>query len=307
MTGEIVHIPVDKIGGSQKVRDLDLGHVTNLRMAIGNLPPIVVRPHKREGHYEIIDGSHRLAAHREEGRKSIAAVVTDLGDVEALAAAIHANLEHGKPVTVSERAKAARRLIALDPDRSDRWIAEQCGLSPSTIGKMRPPVQSGHLTTGKDGKSYPTPAAAAEGRNKARTIHAENPDLSDRKLAEAAGVSKGTASKVKQEARNGLRVVGGTDADEPEGATVEDVLGPPVPKKWVEHDACRRTNEAKKFGLFMDRRTITSTTSGTEFDGLIEHCPGELRDIAQRTAELQIDYWQQILATLNKNTIGVAR
>jgi hypothetical protein len=43
------------------------------------LPPIEVRYGKKSGHYELVDGHHRLTAHQAEGKRFIRSVIEDEG------------------------------------------------------------------------------------------------------------------------------------------------------------------------------------------------------------------------------------
>jgi len=115
-----------------------------LAEVIDQLPPILVHRDTRT----VIDGAHRLAAHRARGRATIRVEWFPGTLDEAFEVAVKANVTHGLPLTLRERRTAAVSLIRTIPNRSDRALAEICGLSHTTISKLR----------------AETPAAAASGR-----------------------------------------------------------------------------------------------------------------------------------------------
>ena len=301
-TGEIVRIELDKIGGDQDIRAdrLNLDHVEAMRPFVDSLPPVTLRPHKRDGHYEIIDGSHRVSAHRRENRAVIDAIVLELDDASAIEVGTKANIAHGRPLVVEDRRRNARRLIAAAPDWSDRRIAESCGLAHATVAGLRPVEGSGgqsdHLNrpapkrTGGDGKSYPTPDAAAANRASAEKIVEENPDVTVSELAEKSGVSKGTASGIKNgKTRGHLRDVSATDEERSE-VTVADVVVP-LPSSWVKTPAAKRSNDGAEFCAWMDRRTIRGSDPDQMVQTYARKVPGELFAQAEAAARVQAGLW----------------
>jgi len=73
------------------------------------LPPIEVNQHN-----ELIDGFHRLSAHREKSIETIQVFVTETKDEDDhLKKAIHRNVTHGKKYTVRDKRKIQRILKAL--------------------------------------------------------------------------------------------------------------------------------------------------------------------------------------------------
>jgi len=109
----------------------------------------------------VIDGAHRLAAHRARGRATIRVEWFPGTLDEAFEVAVRANVTHGLPLTLSERRTAAVSLIRTIPDRSDRALAEICGLSHTTISKLRAdtPAAAGRgreVRLGRDGRRRST-------------------------------------------------------------------------------------------------------------------------------------------------------
>lgn len=206
---ETIELHRSEISQTLAVRSdrLDLAHVDALRQVLDQLPPIVVRPNPEHpgdggmhdgGPYQLIDGAHRCAAFHFEGRP-VPAIVLELDDTEALAVAARANVAHGRPLTLEDRKSIAARLAGMAPDRSDRWIAQQCGLSNKTVTAIRAcsTEEIPQLNTGRDGKVRPAPEVAAQNRAHAEELAGENPAITVRELAAETGVSVGTAASIK--------------------------------------------------------------------------------------------------------------
>jgi hypothetical protein len=146
------------VGYSPRLERLDHKHVCALLEVIDQLPPIIVD----KSTMTVIDGIHRLEAYRRASRTTIPAILFSGGETEALALAIRANVGHGKPLTLGERQTAAAVLLRRCPERSDRWIAQVCALSHSTVGTVRKAVAADgpSVRIGQDGRRRSvTPAA----------------------------------------------------------------------------------------------------------------------------------------------------
>ena len=144
-TGEIVELPVQRITPGPKVRAerIDIDHARRLIPVLDACPPIKVRQ-VGDG-FQLVDGQHRLSAAKFDNRATVRGVVLALTDAEAFVEAVKSNHGHGLPLTLPERTTAAKEMLRLDPEWSDRVIAEACGLSPTTVGDLRPKVHSGQL------------------------------------------------------------------------------------------------------------------------------------------------------------------
>jgi hypothetical protein len=81
--------------------------------------------------------------------------------------AVRSNRDHGLPLTLKQKTAAANRMLTDTPKRSDRAIASDVGLSPTTVGTLRSTiVQIGQSPTvaaqpqsrvGKDGVTRRVP------------------------------------------------------------------------------------------------------------------------------------------------------
>jgi ParB-like chromosome segregation protein Spo0J len=186
-------VRVADLVGSYSPRDtrVDEDHVLALAEVLDRLPPVVVD--KRT--MKVIDGVHRVEASRRMGRAEIRAVFFSGSETDALVVAVQANIRHGKPLSRSERQAAAGTLLRRCPDRSDRWVAEMCGLSHSTVARIRQAAEAlgTGARTGRDGRRRPVDPAA--GRAAVAKALAQDPASSFRQAAEAAGVAKSTVHR----------------------------------------------------------------------------------------------------------------
>ena len=180
------------VGYSPRHTKVDLDHVAALADVVDRLPPVIVD----ERTMTVIDGVHRLAAYRSLGRGHIPALLFKGSDMEALVIAIQANIQHGKPLSRSERQEAARALLRSCPDRSDRWVGEVCGVSHSTVAVLRRSVSEAEakVRTGRDGRRRPVDPTL--GQAAVARVMAENPTASIRQAAGAAGVAPSTVQRL---------------------------------------------------------------------------------------------------------------
>jgi ParB-like chromosome segregation protein Spo0J len=199
---------------------LDASHVAAFCELEGQWPPLLVWGRHPE---VVLDGAHRLAAARKLGHETVQVVVFDGDADQAFVEAVRRNVDHGLPLTVSDRARAGEHLLRRHPDWSDRRIAEVCGLSPHTVAKLRtelpsargtakPPVERSAKVVepcsaerivdlesrlGRDGKARPAQA----GLLRERVVEAlrANPGGSLRQIASVAKVSPETVRRIRKE------------------------------------------------------------------------------------------------------------
>lgn len=180
------------IGYSPRKKKLDDDHVSRLMEVVDQLPPILVDAETKV----VIDGVHRIEAVRRVGRTHISALLFRGSDIEVFAEAIQANVKHGKPLSRDERRAAAQELLARCPNRSDRWVAEVCGLSHSTVGSLRQLSREtvSPVRIGRDGRRRPVDPSA--GQAAVVSILADNPGATIRQAAGIAGVAPSTVHRV---------------------------------------------------------------------------------------------------------------
>lgn len=186
-------------GPSPRATKIHGAHVESLAEVYDQLPPILVH----RASIGVIDGAHRVEAARRSGRTSIGVVWFEGGLGEARAAAIKANISHGLPLTRAERKQAALDLLRELPEKSDRWVAEICGLSHTTIGALRHSampslsVDQSPVRVGRDGRRRRTGTPAT--RSKSVSALAAHPPATIREIADQAGRVPATAKRVRED------------------------------------------------------------------------------------------------------------
>ena len=147
-------------GGTQARESIDQATVDSYRSAMEDLvgfPPLIV--FKEGESMWLADGWHRLHAAMAYGNEYIACDVREGTLSDAILYAAGANKLHGLRRTNADKRRAVEMVLGCEKwaGRSDRWIADQCGVSHHTVEKLRTSGgQNAHVErTGKDGKSYP--------------------------------------------------------------------------------------------------------------------------------------------------------
>jgi uncharacterized ParB-like nuclease family protein len=113
----------------------------------------------------LADGFHRYHAHKRAKVTDIAATVHSGSKEDALVFALGANQANGLRRTNEDKRKCVTIALERWPEWSDSRIAEICGVSHPTVGKIRPTVVK--ITTitervGKDGVKQPATKPKAE-------------------------------------------------------------------------------------------------------------------------------------------------
>jgi len=217
---------------SPRVAGPDETHARQLAEAGAPFQPIIVH----EPTMRVIDGIHRLRAAMLRGAATIAARYFDGSEPDAFVLAVAANAGHGLPLSLTDRTRAAARILASHAQWSDRAIAGITGLAPGTVANLRrrtadqdPTKPATTARIGRDGRVRPLDGAA--GRRRAAEVIEEFPEASLREIAARAGISVGTARDVRERIHRGedavLRSPRRGPADEaPRLHTTTD--GPPI-------------------------------------------------------------------------------
>src|SRR5262249_45270348 len=139
---------------------------------------------------------------------------------------------HGLPLTLPERERAAGRILRLHRQWADRRIAEVCGLSPTTVARIRssaalassgtsrrPTNQSGQLDKriGRDRRLRPVDSSPL--RHRIADALRANPAASLRVVAAKVGASPETVRRVRDRLPELLR---SPDGQPPPSATGVD-------------------------------------------------------------------------------------
>ena len=270
---EVVDLPIAAIAQSPALRagGVDSSHVATLAELVESWPPIVVRL----ADYTVIDGRHRLAAAACLGLDHIRAVLFDGTTEDAYVEFVRRNVGHGLPLSVDERRAAVLRILEKHSGRSDRSIAELCGVSPKTVARMRD--SGGRLPEnevragrgGRDGRVRPVDAAGQRDRIAAELER--QPDASLRAIARAVGASPETVRSVKN------RLASGTANPEPgvppaldAEAIVVALLARdrPIARQWQDDSALITCDGGQKFVEWFDETSVDATACW-EFAGVV--------------------------------------
>ncbi|MCL4766146.1 MAG: ParB/RepB/Spo0J family partition protein [Hyphomicrobiaceae bacterium] len=173
--GEQRVVPIDQIRGGKlnprrEFKEDDLAELTESIRQKGLVQPIVVRPDRIAGGYEIVAGERRWRAAQRAGLHTMPAIVRDLSDQEVLELGIIENVQRAD-LNAIEEATGYRELIERFGYTQDQ-LADVIGKSRShlanTLRLLKLPdavqglVQEGKLTAGH--------ARALVGREDAETL-----------------------------------------------------------------------------------------------------------------------------------------
>jgi ParB-like chromosome segregation protein Spo0J len=161
------------------------------------LPPIIVQ----KSTLRVIDGMHRLRAAQAVGQTLVQAQLLDVDDSEAFLYGVNANISHGLPLSLTDRKAAARKILEMRPEWSDRAVAKAVGLSGKTIGVLRTRESAGApqpaWRMGLDGRVRPLNGIRT--RQAARDMLTASPDASLREIAREVRAAPATVRKVRDE------------------------------------------------------------------------------------------------------------
>lgn len=156
----ITHIRLD--GGTQSRAETNAQTVAEYTEALASLPPVVVFFDGAE--HWLADGFHRVRAHESAGCADIACIVKQGTRRDAILYSVGANQAHGLRRTNADKRRAVETLLRDEEwgAKSDRWIAEACGVHHVFVGKVRSELvtvtsSTSAPRTGRDGKTRALP------------------------------------------------------------------------------------------------------------------------------------------------------
>ena len=288
-----VLVPISQLlpGDSPRLSGESVEHATALAESGAVLPPVVV--HRTT--MRVIDGMHRIRAALLRGRHAVEVCYFDGTEDDAFAFAVEANMRHGLPLSLADRAVAAKRIIGSHPHWSDRRIAAVAGLSPKTVGAIRgrPSADADQLASrvGRDGRARPVDPA--RGRRIAGELLARQPDASLRAVARQAGVSPETVRDVR------MRLLRDEDpvphqARAREQEPTDDLSG--VLRHLKSDPSVRHSDGGRQLIRFLEVAVAASAERGLLVDSVPEHwknevvrtmreCAGVLSECADRLAQ----------------------
>ncbi|MFJ9847860.1 ParB N-terminal domain-containing protein [Streptomyces sp. NPDC101150] len=202
---ETIPLAALTVSNSPRIDGEDRDYTRALAESVETLPPILVhRPT-----LQVIDGVHRLRAAALRGHDHIAVRFFDGPEEDGYLLAIAVNVAHGMPLSIQDRIAAALRIFTSHPSWSNRAVGAVAGLSPAKVADLRrqqggEAAQSKHRI-GRDGRSRPVDVS--QGRQRARELMEDFPDISLRQIAKQAGISAATVADVRNRMRRGESVV----------------------------------------------------------------------------------------------------
>jgi len=306
------------LSGSPRLAGERTEHIQVLAAAQNPLPPITVH----RSTMRVIDGYHRLKAARLRGENTIAARFFDGDEAAAFVLAVQLNVHHGLPLALADRKRAAERIVVSHPQWSDRRVASVTGIAPGTVGEIRrrvvqlPGPEGRRL--GQDGRLRPVDGST--GRILAGELLTENPELSLRQVARAAGISPETARDVRNRLRNGedplprqrRRKQAEAEPGEPPGRgefgalrlarpaprTRPDMASAPdraVLIKRLKADPALRFTET---GRNLLRLLVLHSLRKEEWEAIVSnvppHCSDIVADLARQFADLWSDFAERV-------------
>jgi ParB-like chromosome segregation protein Spo0J len=256
----VIHVPLVDLRAEPTVRfcAVDQDYVAALAEVPDRWPPILVRTSSMA----VLDGLHRVEAARRLGLPRIRATLFDGSEEEAFVEAVRRNVEHGLPLSLPERRGAARRVLAMSPERSDRAIAGICGLDHKTIGRLRVEVSRTsrsdsevEVRVGRDQRVRPLDAVRL--RRRIAAALAEAPNASLRQIARRVGASPETVRDVR------ARLARGGAAAATPGRVLTALVDPDVQLSgsqpwpaWITDSACQSVPSAAEFAAWFDSGSL---------------------------------------------------
>lgn len=311
----VVKVPISEIADADSPRSggEDIEHVRLLASSGADLPPIIVhRPTMR-----VIDGMHRLGAARLRREQDVDVRFFDGNEAEAFVLAVRMNVAHGLPLSLTDRKAAAARIIASHPQWSDRMIASAAGIAAKTValtrercgGDDRSPLKA---RMGRDGRLRPVDAG--QRRRVAAELMTEDPGLSLRQVAKAAGISPETARSVRRQ----LGQAAGGATDQPQdtdggqaasGQATAQVRGgqepaPPtaVRRHRVQRLAAEPTLRYSETGRALLRLLSAHAMSEADWSRIQDTIPPHCRNRVVQAAIDCSQAWQEFAVGLSEGT-----
>lgn len=305
MDVNIAQVEVDALAAadSPRISGENPEHVAALAATDAELPPIIVhRPTMR-----VIDGLHRLRVAKVRGQRRIAVRFFDGDEADAFVLAVRSNVMHGLPLSLADRKRAVERIVGSHPQWSDRMVAAATGTAAGTVADIRRRIAgeraAGDVRIGQDGRVRPI--NGNEGRRLACELITQDPSLSLRQIARAAGISPETARDVrnrlsrgedpllrrnrKERANHGGRAglagrLGATIGSAPardRAAVLERLRVDP---------ALRFTETGRNLLRLLNIHTVRAEEWTKMIDNVPPHCNGLIADLARECAETWAEF-----------------
>ena len=306
----VVEVPLGQLAVKALLRSegIDVAHVKVLEELEGRWPPILI---SRQD-CQIIDGLYRFHAAKSLGYSKIACVYFEGTRDEAYLEALRRNTQHGLPLTLEERKRAAVQALRLRYEWSDRRVAELVGLSATTVASIRsalscPTDRDRQLDTkrvGRDGRTRRRDGIVLR-QQIATAIHS-TPRDSLRQIASRVGSSPETVRKVRAEMMIGVDNRSSTvSVLQPHNHEPDEARGPRV-TRWTTDSALNSTPIAKQFSVW-----FASSSIDDEWHAYLAELPisrvYEVADEARRRARCWAEFAKALESKVSRTAMSAPR
>ncbi|MFC0540684.1 ParB N-terminal domain-containing protein [Kutzneria chonburiensis] len=290
---------------SVRANGVDRGHLQLLIDSAARLPPVIV--HRQT--MAVIDGVHRLRVAALRGDSTIRVRFFD-GDAEAaFALAVRLNIAHGLPLSVSDRKRAARRILTAHPDWSYRYVAGMAGLSDKTVAalsrSMAAEIPQSNIRLARNGVRRRVDSTQA--RLRTAELFRQDDAMSLREAASRTGVSVSTASDVRNRIRRGddplpVRLRSAAAEAAPRRANEAGGVGNTAPmnremlRRRLKNDPSLRFTDAGRTLL----RWLEGPTTASEWESVLDSVPGYCRELISEIATMYAEDLRSYANTLKR-------
>jgi ParB/RepB/Spo0J family partition protein len=172
--------------------------LVSLRRSImrhGVLEPVIISPYKGDT-YRLIEGERRWTSAKLDGVKEIPAIVVNrMNATEELVTMFNVHMQR-RAWDIVEQMAAIKHLIEVNPDKSDKELAEELGMSQRRFTERRKVLEMGDEVVLAIARGDIDFAAALRAGDVSKTVAAQRPTVAER-LGGEQGVRRLLVSKVK--------------------------------------------------------------------------------------------------------------
>ncbi|MFF0490562.1 ParB/RepB/Spo0J family partition protein [Nocardia sp. NPDC004068] len=284
LISEVGELAISEIVGSisPRIAGEDVAHTELLARSYDVLPPILVH----RASMRVIDGTHRVRAATLAGKDVVRVRYFDGTEEDAFLLSVRLNIAHGLPLSLADRRAAARRMLRIHPEWSDRKVGLAAGLDHKTVGSIRrdPSGEIPQLAArqGRDGRVRPVRNRSRPRRSPAKATETEANSTGH----DSGEAPAGRVSELWSGAARGGR-------PRPERGAVFDreaIIAS------LKADPSLRFSEA---GRMLIRWLDASPRTGEELSRIVDQTPEHCLDIIAALAACNAEKWSEIEAKLN--------
>lgn len=233
-------------------------------MTHGILEPVIVAPYKGET-FKLIEGERRWTSARLEGIKEIPAIVVRrMNDHDELVVMFNVHTQR-RGWEVAEQLATIKRLMEENPDKPDRELAAELGVSLATFRNRRQVLDMGDKVVAQIARGEIDYYAALRSEEVSKTITRNRPELADE-----IGGEEVVRTRLLAKARNKKGIV----------RELENIRKDASDTSAVPDDVLRTYLEKPKASLADARAEAKSLTERRAVEDLVKeirHLSSELR------------------------------